>query len=185
MKFNFSALVFSVASLTFLGYVCPDLHAKNAKTTFFSASDNAAQTFSGPTTTPPITPIFIPLTFTQHLHHHGHSIKSNGDQFRLKKGTYLVSFTATFTAGSQVTVAPTYFDIALQVGSKLFFVNTDSHFALDPDAPTFSTSTGIASFNKIIEIDDDHKDLSVVVRNTSSFQTVTATTRSITIKKLK
>src|SRR5438270_13958703 len=134
MKFKFSAFVFSLASLAFTGLVCPNLHAKkakllskdsvhkHAKTSFFSASDNAAQTFNSSTATPPVTPDFIPLTFTQHLHHHGDSIKSNGDQFRLKKGEYLVSFTGTFAAGTTATVDLVTFDFALQVGENFFFI---------------------------------------------------------------
>jgi hypothetical protein len=183
MKFKFSVLAFSLASLAFTNLAFVDLHAKNAKifskdlekSSFFSASDTAAQTFNGSTTIPK----FIPLTFTQNLHHRGHAIKSNGDQFRLKEGVYLVSFSGTFAVAG-VPNAVNY-DVALQLGSKFIFINTDSH-----EAPE-GAATGITSVTKIIKVDDEHTDLSVVVRNTtpSSTATVTATTRSITIEKLK
>jgi hypothetical protein len=189
MKFKFLVLVLSMATVSFA-----NLSAKNAKmlskdpsgTTFFSASDSTAQTFSRLTST-----LFIPLTFKQHTHKHGNAVESHhGDQFHLKEGIYLVSFCGTFQVNpptifnQQVTeeFPFSFIDLALQLGSEtgseVVFVNVDSH-----EFPDFDT-IGISSFSKVIKV-DDHATLSVVVKDPTLGTSVTATTRSITIKKLK
>jgi len=194
MKFKFSTLVFSLAnlaltSLALISLTSTNLHAKNVKLlskdpvikSFFSAADNTAQTITGPISScsTALLPPFISLTFKQHRHQRGRAIKSNGYQFHLKKGTYLVSFTGTFTvgAGEGGGAASTNFDIALQLGPKFIFANTNSQ-------DTFIDTAGLVSFTKIIKVDEEHQNLSVVVRTTTPFNFTKATTRSITIEKL-
>jgi len=187
MKFKFSALAFSLASLAIANFAT-DLPAKTAQLlskdpvikSFFSASDSAAQIFTGPSTSTSPLPSFIRLTFTQDLHHRGHAIKSNGDQFRLKEGTYRVSFTGTLNNNNNVPgVNNITYDMALQLGSKFIFINTDS------EGTPLNNTTNITSFTRIVKVDDEHKDLSIVIRNRTFNGPITVTTRTIAIEKLK
>lgn len=153
-------------------------------TTFFAASDTQ------PLSIPPIltdsnfyfnTSNFVPVTFTQEIHAQGKGIKAgaNGASFLLEKGTYYVLFTGTFST----TALFGFFDVGLQLGSELIFVNSHS---LD----TFVDSTGVVNLYKVIDVKEDSS-LSVVVDNESfseeeeALNEISALTRSITIIKLK
>jgi len=186
MKFKFSTFfstfAISLATLAFGDVHAKNAHAKNAKLiakdpvikSFFSAADNAPQTFTGPESPTSPLPSFAPLTFTKHVYHRGHAIESHKDKFRLKKGVYLISFAGTFTGS--ITDSAEIFDIALQLGSDVIFINTDSADFINP---------AMSSFTKTIRVEDGQKDLSIVVRTQTPLSTVTASTRSITIEQLK
>jgi hypothetical protein len=213
MKLKFLALTLCMATLS-----CTSMNAQDtrlqprksaAKTkllskdtisaTFFGASDNTAISFSG-TSSGQVgvlndPPTLTPLTFTQHKHANGKGIKlsSAGDYFLLDKGRYLVLFTGTFQVSATENerirdFAPgVFFNVALQLGSNVIFTNGESHQANLDD-------TGITYISKVIKVDHDRTNLSVVVGNVSVFvgqlveleilANLNALTRSITILKL-
>lgn len=181
MKFKFSTF-FSTFAISLATLAVGDVHANNAKLfskdpvikSFFSAADNAPQTFTGPESPTSPLPSFAPLTFTKHVYHRGHAIESHKDKFRLKEGIYLISFEGTFTGTA--TGSAEIFDIALKLGHDVIFINTDSTDFIHP---------AMSSFTKTIRVEDGQKDLSIVVRTQTPSSTVTASTRSITIEKLK
>jgi hypothetical protein len=125
-------------------------------------------------------PIFVPLSFGTHQHSHGKAIKLEGDScFRLEKGTYLVMFSGTFdafTSGDDVSYAS--FDVALKLGSNVFFINTDSHDATGGD------TTGVSAITKVFEVNEP-TDFSLVARANQEGGFVNASFRSINILKLK
>jgi hypothetical protein len=197
MKFKFLALTLCMASLSCIHLQAQSVKDQNAKHssmkglhtnvmskdgadfTFFGASDVAPFTLTGSPT-----PTFVPIPFTQHHISHGKAVKSNAtsDQFLLRKGTYLILFTGTFTADDNPSTLGDlgiFFDIALQVGSNTIFLNTDSH---EPLSSGFD-ATGVSCVSKVIEVDKPTP-LSIVARDTTDMTTVDLTTRSISIIKL-
>jgi hypothetical protein len=207
MKFKLLALTLCMAALSSVSLKAQDAkllplkYAADSKVvskdkksrTYFSASDAAQISLTQSTHAQTLPQIpFVPLTFTTHIHANGKGIKSNGDQFRLSKGIYLVMFTGTFqVAGPEDDV---YFDVALQVGSDQLFINSESHESQFFDdtigVVVPGDSTGISSIFKVIEVKKP-TDISIVARNTTSVTAlqergtiVNALTRSLTILKL-
>jgi hypothetical protein len=136
---------------------------------------------------------FVKLPFTQDVHAHGKYIKAedNGLEFHLEKGSYLVTFTGTFSVGALndevITIhgSGVFFDVALQVGSNILFINTDSHDASNNGifAGAEIDDTGVSSISQIIKV-KEHTKLSVVARCTTPDSSIEVSTRSISIVKI-
>jgi hypothetical protein len=177
MKFKFLAFAVCIAALSTVGIEAKDIFSKKANNLlskdkssiiFFGAEDTSLITLVGTTTS-----AYTPLTFTQDQLSNGITTDVTSSQFLLKEGTYKISFAGTFQSG----FPPSFYNIALQVGSHIIFINTDSleFFPFD--------SFGISTIYKVIEV-DKATTLSIVARNTTPGATVALTTRSITIQKL-
>lgn len=143
---------------------------------FFEASDTNPYVLTGS-----LTPVYVPLPFTQQKIHHGDAIKPNstGTEFLLERGTYLVLFTGTFFANPNGGDEGVFFNIALQLGPNTIYINTDSRIG----AGDGLESIGISCIPKVIEVDKPTT-LSLVAEATTFDTTVTAMTRSLTIIKL-
>jgi hypothetical protein len=191
MKFKFLALTMCALTLA-----CASIHAKNTRVLtpkkakkamllskeksglqFFGASDGSTITLASPTTA------WTPLTFTKHKHFHGDSIKPNaaGDTFLLETGTYYVTFTGTFSGaitqnGQDEGV---FYNVALQLGPNVIFINTDSQ------EPNGFESACISTISKVIQVTSP-TNLSIVAMDTNSdITTVNVTTRSISIERFE
>jgi hypothetical protein len=138
-------------------------------TTFFGAEDTSTISLTGPTG------VWTPLPFTMDQLSNGTSITPNGasNTFLLAKGTYFISFTGTFADTGGDTA---FYDIALQLGTNVIFINTDSQ-------ETVTDNIGISTIYKVIEVDTP-TNLSIVTRVTSNAG-VDVTTRSITIEQFE
>jgi hypothetical protein len=145
---------------------------KRAKTlSFYSATDTSAQTITGTEGA-----AFMPLSFTKYKHTHGDAIKSKngGTKFHLDEGSYLILFTGSFKALGPSSITP--FQLALKTGPDIIFNNADSIEA------SFD-NIKLVTYSKIIKI-EKHKNLSIVVQDTTASTSFQVTTRSISIIKL-
>jgi hypothetical protein len=193
MNFKLLALTLCMATLSFVNLRAEDskltrksiagvklLSKGEASLPFYSASDKSTVTLFGATTAS-----YVALPFTRDIDVNGKGIKANknGDQFRLNKGTYLILFSGTFQAhglADSEAVDFAYLEVALQVGPNIIFINTDSHNLLEDG----EDANGISSISKVIEVDEPTT-LSLVVRDVSNDTSVIATTRSLSIIRLK
>lgn len=119
---------------------------------------------------------YVPLTFPSHVQTKGDAIKikKNSSEFIIKKGSYLVTFTGTFTSNS-----PDGFtrEVAIQIGSGVLLPFADTNvFAAD--------ATGISSISQIVHVRETSK-LSIVARSFDLISgTTTAFNRSLSIERL-
>jgi len=194
MKFKFLALAICLATCNLL-----HLQAAGQKDTPYKkqsmqkgmSKGKSAPNFFGASssTTIPLdgtmNPVFVPLSFEVHEHSHGKSIKAeDSSHFKLEKGKYLVLFSGTFVAVQSLfspfqqveEVDYATIEVALQLGSNVIFINTDTH-------DTFDDTTGVSAITKVVEVNEPTT-LSVVAKAPGIGNFVNASFRSITILKL-
>jgi hypothetical protein len=129
---------------------------------------------------------FLPLSFPSHVHRKGDDIKAEkqGEVFKLEKGSYEITFTGTFLAGSNSTGTPSAFAANLVLSIKIG--RDDIPFKVTQSVPLSTTAENffsIVTYTKVIDLDRD-REISIVMADQTAGTAIDSLNRTISIKKL-